>query len=372
MTDNGKITKDDGQAGGALQKLATSATDALVDSVSSLAGSAFEEGANRFNDFSLNVCRENLDRMARQQSIVTAVGVKSPGIDGMVSMSPMIDAMLKVCALSLGGGCTWVVCAPTEQGKTVAAEFLIHGNHCLRPKRSLKIDATNMTDFSKDFATYLKCSAAESCLSRLLCEALTDTVPIADSGEGNLAARATAMTTNLAGKVICSPATAISFGTSMEMRDAQQHKILKVKSARKDGDPSPILIIDEFDCKTEENEKFIKTLVRDANAHGVVVFLMTKEKEWASKLITLNGGTKVKPLPTNVDNSGYAGPKRFTGTPQWNSLFWSVGELRDLVSIFCNEHNLNPAEAIPDGAKLTPGEAIQIVAALHLQRQLSN
>jgi hypothetical protein len=98
---------------------------------------------------------------------------------------------------------------------------------------------------------------------------------------------------------------------------------------------------------------------------------MTKETEWATKLITLNGGTKVKPLPTNVDNLGYAEPRRFTGIPQW-IFFWSVEELRDLVSTFCNKHNLSPAEAIPDGAKLTPGEAIQIVAGLHLQLQLNS
>jgi len=70
---------------------------------------------------------------------------------------------------------------------------------------------------------------------------------------------------------------------------------------------------------------------------------MTKEKEWAFKLITLNGGTKVKPLPTNVDNPGYTGPKRFTGIPQWNSLFWTVAELRDLVSTFCKKNKLNAA-----------------------------
>jgi len=133
-----------------------------------------------------------------------------------------------------------------------------------------------MTNFSKDFATYLKCSAAESCLSQRLCKALTNTVPIADSGEGNLTAKVTATVTNLARKVLCSSVTANS---SMEMRDAQQHKILGVKSPRKDGDPPPILIIDKFDCKTKENKKFIKTLVRDASAEGVGIFLMTKEKE---------------------------------------------------------------------------------------------
>ena len=39
------------KAGGALQKLVTSATDAFVDTiVSSLAGSAIDEGAKRVND----------------------------------------------------------------------------------------------------------------------------------------------------------------------------------------------------------------------------------------------------------------------------------------------------------------------------------
>jgi hypothetical protein len=71
--------------------------------VSSLAGSAVEEGANGLNDFSLHICRENLGRLAMQQIILTAGRIKSAGIDGKVYMSPMIDAMLKVCVLSLVG-----------------------------------------------------------------------------------------------------------------------------------------------------------------------------------------------------------------------------------------------------------------------------
>jgi hypothetical protein len=179
MTYDGKITKDDGQAGGILQKFATSATDAFVGSVSSLAGSAVQEGANRLNDFSLQVCRENLDRMARKRSVVTAVDVED--VHGGVYMPPMIKAMLEACFLSLGGGggngATWVVCAPPDQGKTVASQFLIHGNHSMLSKRCLKIDTTNMTNFAKDFGIILKCSAAESCMSQLLCEALSDTAP---------------------------------------------------------------------------------------------------------------------------------------------------------------------------------------------------
>jgi len=181
MNDNKESMNDDGRAG-ALQQLSIAAVDALVDDVSSLAGSALEEkGANRVNEFSLKVCSENLLRMAKDRSIVNAFEVED--VHDGVAMSPMIEAMLKACFLSLpvvgskGSGTTWVVCAPTEQGKSVAAQFLVHGDHSMHPKRSLKIDATNMTNFARDFARYLQCSAAESCLSKVLCEALSDTVP---------------------------------------------------------------------------------------------------------------------------------------------------------------------------------------------------
>jgi hypothetical protein len=321
MTDNWKSTKDDGQAGGALQKLAISATDAFVESVSSLAGSAVEEGANRLNDFSLNVCREHLDRLVCEQSVVTAAAVDlDEGFGGKVTMSPMIFSMLKVCQISVvAGGCTWVVCAPTDQGKTLAAQFLIHGNHSVRPNRSIKIDATNMTDFAKDFAAILNCSAAESCLSQLLCEALSDSATIVGNGEGKIA-KATAKATNIAGQYLCIPGKATAFSTKMEMRDAEQHKILMVKTRRKGGKPSPILIIDEFYLNTEKNKAFIRTLLRDAAAKGVTVFLMTKERDWASELIELNDGAKCKPLPYNVDNVDYTGAKKFVGPAQWNDL----------------------------------------------------
>jgi hypothetical protein len=368
MTDNGE-TKDDGQAGGVFQKVVISASDAFVESVSSMAGSAVEEGANRLNDFSIEVCRQNLDRMARERSVVTAsevVYVK----DG-VTMSTMIDAMLKACFLSLGegggNGTTWVVCAPTDQGKSVAAQFLIHGNHSLLPKRSLKIDATNMKNFAKDFAVYLKCSAAESCMSQLLCEALSDTAPRGDDG-GTKVAKVSAAAIHVAGKYLCNPGNATGKGNLMEMRDAEQHKVLKLDT---DGaEPALILIVDELYCDTEENKNFVRTLLRDASAKGIVVFLMTRDREWASKLIELNAGTKCKPLPYNVDNEGYDGSKRFTGIPKWNGLFWSVKELRQLVLPSCEKFHIDPETAIPDDSKLTPGEAKKIVMNIRWNEQL--
>ena len=75
---------------GALQKATTKATDRIIESVSSLAGSAYDELGNRVNAFSLDVCNDNLKRMAMGQSIATARSIAA----GKVTMSPMIEAML--------------------------------------------------------------------------------------------------------------------------------------------------------------------------------------------------------------------------------------------------------------------------------------
>jgi hypothetical protein len=350
-------------ADGSLQKVTTFATDALQDGMSSLDGSAYNERAKRLEDFSLHVCRENLDRLVRERSFLNAIEIHC----GEVAMSPLIRGMLEACFMSLGGvggtGATWVVCAPTHQGKTIASQFLIHGNHSMIPKRSLKIDATNMTDFAKEVATILQCSAAEPCLAQLLCEALSNTAPLGNGGE-NKAAKASSAVINA-----CSPGKDIAFDELMQMQNAEQHKLLKLDL---DGaEPAPILILDEFYCDTEENKKFIRKLLRDASAAGIVVFLMTRDPAWASKLIELNGGLKCKPLQYNVNNAGYNGSKRFTGTPDWNEMFWEVNELRELIRESCKRYSIKPEDAIPLGSEVTPGEAQNIVMEMRLDEQLN-
>jgi hypothetical protein len=137
----------------------------LIENLSSLAGSALEEGKQRMDDVSLSVCREHLDMMAKQQSIRRSTASNDGAAADVASMSPIIRGMLKVSALAVPkSGCTWVVCAPTDQGKSSAAEFLMYGNHRVRPERSLKIDATNWTNFAEDFATFLNYSAAAPCI----------------------------------------------------------------------------------------------------------------------------------------------------------------------------------------------------------------
>jgi len=93
MNESAKGAEEEAKSGGALQSLAASATEQLPESVSSLAGSAVEEGASRVNDFSINVLRSHLDRMVKERSVVGA-GENVSIADG-VTMSPMIRAMLE-------------------------------------------------------------------------------------------------------------------------------------------------------------------------------------------------------------------------------------------------------------------------------------
>jgi hypothetical protein len=165
-----------------------------------------------------------------------------------------------------GQGAAWIMCAPTDQGKTDAAELLIHRNHSLRPKRSLKIDATNMGNFPKDCAKkLLNCGAAAASLSLLPCGALAAS---ADTAGGLSFA---AKVTSLARKVACQPELTIPFDTPIEMHHAVYHYILRVDEDE-EMLPAPVLIIDEFYCDTKANEDFIRTLLRDASSANVVVF----------------------------------------------------------------------------------------------------
>jgi len=195
-------------------------------------------------------------------------------------------------------------------------------------------------------------------MSQLITQALSNTAPSSDDADSK-AAKASAAAIDAAGKYLCNP---------MEMQNAEQHKVLKLET---DGvDPAPILIIDEFYCDTEENKIFIRTLLRDAAGNGIIVFLMTRDRDWASELIKLNGGTKCKPLPGNVDNKGYDGVDRFKGTPEWNDMDWTVDELRHLVQKACTEFNFQPETVIPDHSKLRPGAAKREVLNMRLNQQL--
>jgi hypothetical protein len=261
MKDDQWGNQDDTLIGSVVKTSKHRATESLVESLSSSANSAVDLATKAATEITVAVCQENLDSLAAQQSIVNACDVRQTG-EYRICMAPLIDGMLMACSLTIGEadergeGGAWVVCAPTNQGKTFAMEFLIHGDHSFRPKRSLKIDATNMKDFPKDCASFLNCPAAANSLAQILCQAVAGT-----------AAKASLR----AGKMMCKPDVMIPFDTLIEMRDADQHGVLHLGQG---SVPCPILIIDEFYCETKENAEFVRLLYKEASNLGVVVFII--------------------------------------------------------------------------------------------------
>ena len=51
--------------------------------------------------------------------------------------------------------------------------------------------------------------------------------------------------------------------TALEMQDAEQHIVLKLKSSRPDGKPPPILILDDFDHDSDGSKNFARDLAGD-------------------------------------------------------------------------------------------------------------
>jgi hypothetical protein len=347
MKDDQGGNQDDTLIGSVVEK-----TESWVESLSSAANSAVDLATKAATEITVAACQEKLDSLAAQKSIVNTCDVRHTG-EYRICMAPLIDGMLMACALTIGEadkrceGGAWVVCAPTNQGKTSAMEFLIHGDHSLRPKRSLKIDATNMKDFPKDCASFLNCPAAANSLAQILCQAVAGTAP-------NVAINFATKASLRARKMMCKPDVMIPFDTLIEMRDADQHGVLHLGQG---SVPCPILIIDEFYCETKENVDFVRLLYKEASTLGVVVFIITTNKKWATKLIKLNGGEKIMPLVNNIDNDGYTGTERFVEEPQWNDLSWTVPQLRFLVGPYCLKHGLDPVKVIPEGRKYSPSEA---------------
>jgi hypothetical protein len=85
--------------------------------------------------------------------------------------SPLIRCMMNAYRAASTGRVI-VVCTPTDSGKTHASEFLMHGNHLLRPKRSLKISAASMKNFPVEFSKDLCAESSATSLGLILCSAL--------------------------------------------------------------------------------------------------------------------------------------------------------------------------------------------------------
>lgn len=283
---------------------------------------------------------------------VDAKTVLNGGYSGEhVVMSPHIIHMLSNYAISSTGR-VLVVCAPADSGKSRAAYFLIHGNHPYRPKRSLMISAAGMEDFPAEFSALLGAPKAAPNLSELLCTALAKTKEPKDRSASQIVAGAAG---DVMDSVFCLFENKQQFVEEIGLYGERQVKPNErlAKTFRR----MPVLIIDNFNKATDESRRFTEKLFQEASQRGVFVLMLTTNESWASKLVGLNGGSKIKPLHGNVNNTDYEIVGHFRGVPEWNEMPWPVPTLRDCVRPLCQEHGIDPALVVPDGAKMTPVEA---------------
>mmetsp|Transcript_49557 Transcript_49557/g.120265 ORF Transcript_49557/g.120265 Transcript_49557/m.120265 type:complete len:276 (-) Transcript_49557:199-1026(-) len=258
-------------------------------------------------------------------------------------MSPHIKRMIEAYSVASTGRVI-VVCAPANSGKSTAAEFFIHGNHPFRPERSLMISAAGMTDFALTFSELLGLKSARLHLDELLCLALNQKFDDLSAG----------------GKWVLEAGDAVDSSLSLLpvrrflKQDIEMYGQERIKPPRVDLGKFPVLIIDSFNLATGENKEFVTRMLQTAASEGVFVFIMTTNQAWATTLVGLNGGAKVKPLFGNVDNPDYTLVGDISGTPVWNTLQWSVEALRELIRPTCKKYQVNPAEVVPERAIMTP------------------
>jgi hypothetical protein len=260
---------------------------------------------------------------------------------GKAVISPAIRRMMDAYLGAVNGKVV-VVCARSGAGKTHAAEFLMHGDHPLRPEQSLKISAASYDDFPVEFAAVLGVKQAAPFLAEFLCGALTRFLSTALNESSD-------------------------FSEDRKIRVYGPNPLLEMDPAKCNSKSKlPVLIIDDFEEDTDKNKAFVKKLIQVASQFRVFVFILTAKRSWATTLVGLNGTTsKIKPLYKNVDNADCLPVGPFKGKPEWNDMPWGVNTLRELIRPDCVANGINPDDIIKKS--MTPTQALETLERKRLE-----
>jgi hypothetical protein len=143
------------------------------------------------------------------------------------------------------------------------------------------VSAAAMKDFALQFSGLLGVKSVSLELEEHLCMALAQQSPDSLSA-GDLADSA----------LLCfSPLTKHALTREIELYGRE-----RIPPPLVDIEKMHVSIIDNFNDATKENEAFVKKLLQSASAYGVFVFILTSKKDWATTLVDLDGGAKIKPL----------------------------------------------------------------------------
>jgi hypothetical protein len=123
----------------------------------------------------------------------------------------------------------------------------------------------------------------------------------------------------------------------------------------------PLLIIDDYP-ESEANATFLSGLYTQAWATQIPVLILTKDSEWANKMITINGGVKILPMDKVIRNPRGDRVTPFAVVPdQTGRMAWTLVE--DLRKFAATLGDPDISADLVEG--MTPTEAMR----LHARRE---
>lgn len=218
-------------------------------------------------------------------------------------------------------GIVYVLCVEPYLGKTHCAAHLLDCVASKKPlNRGLMVSGSKNRTISYDLAVASSIFVPERCRTKFdwiekLLEALAGDLEETISGA---AAKQAQNCLGLASELLCATDPLRDEGY---VDNPPQNKV---------GEYPPILVLDDFDTATPEEQKFVKHIGQVTQRSRVLVFILTDKKEVAQTLCGVNGLQRVQPLYNSYHPP--PGRKLIQGDAiSWKTFSWTKKQLTELV-----------------------------------------
>jgi hypothetical protein len=147
---------------------------------------------------------------------------------------------------------------------------------------------------------------------------------------------------------------------SIHLHDASQMMHVTIGREIATRADLPLLIIDDLRASVA-NRDFVDSLYTRAYALGISVLILTKDEQWATKMININGGVKILPVEGVINNPKGGSVEPFKEDPQWTGMTWRIPDLRVFAGTL----------GLPDiSAELSDAMTPDSVVDLHARRTM--
>ena len=252
-------------------------------------------------------------------------------------------------------GTTYICYGRSGTGKTMAALHLIHGEHDNRPRRAIMVNAGGDNDFPEYFARMQNAPEAAPFLANILCAALVFDEKKKESADG-IGVYAWTLFTKIRRLIKdCHERTIDQPSIALQQSDLLEIGVVRARQTRTD---LPLLIIDDF-AESSPNRNFLSSLYIQASALEITVLVLTKDADWGTRMVEINGGVKILPMDEVIRNPRGDSVEPFEEEPDWTGMGWN---LRDLQNFAATLGHPDISEELHEG--MTP----QAVQELHIRR----